>query len=122
MATGRRSSESTSIDGTQWTVNHQQAAFPAAPGKTAFDSRYTSTPCVVSLRDRYLLYYSARDWKEDYIDTQGRKRRDYASPYVHIGVAMILKEELVRPSRFPLQVETEGEGSLADDRPDSSPG
>ena len=84
---------STSKDGTSWTVNHEQPAFPAAPGKTAFDSRYTSTPCVVRLKDRYLLYYSARDWQTEYIDGRGRKRRDGSSPYAHIGVAVIPRAE-----------------------------
>lgn len=79
----------TSPDGTNWTTNHDKPAFPAADGKTAFDSRYTSTPCVVKLPDRYLLYYSARDWKTDYIDSEGRKRRDNSSPYSHVGVATI---------------------------------
>jgi predicted GH43/DUF377 family glycosyl hydrolase len=81
----------TSQDGTRWDVNHEQPAFPAAKGKLAFDSRYTSTPCVVSLDDRWLLYYSARDWKTEYIDGQGRKRQDKGSPYAQIGVAVILK-------------------------------
>ncbi|MCH7727647.1 MAG: hypothetical protein IH991_14365, partial [Planctomycetes bacterium] len=48
-----------STDGTRWQVNHDQPAFPAAEGKTRFDSRYTSTPCIVRQPDRYLLYYSA---------------------------------------------------------------
>ena len=81
----------TSNDGTRWKTDHERAAFPAAKGRTAFDSRYTSTPCVVNLQDRYLLYYSARDWKTDYIDAQGRKRTDKSSPYSHIGVAEIRK-------------------------------
>lgn len=81
-----------SKDGTHWNIDHRRPVFPAAPGKTAFDSRYTSTPCVVDLPDRYLLYYSARDWNTEYIDSQGQKRRDNSSPYSHIDVAVIEKQ------------------------------
>ena len=86
----------TSKDGTRWKIDHKHAAFAAAAGKTAFDSRYTSTPCVLRLKNRYLLYYSARDWKTEYIDAQGRKRTDKASPYAHIGVAEIRKPRFNR--------------------------
>ena len=79
----------TSADGARWEVDHERAAFAAAPGKTAFDSRYTSTPCLVRREDRWLLYYSARDWNTQYTDAQGRKRTDKSSPYAHIGVAEI---------------------------------
>ncbi len=83
----------TSSDGTNWKTHHDKPAFAAAAGRTAFDSRYTSTPCVVKLDDRYLLYYSARDWKTDYIDSEGRKRRDNSSPYSHVGVATIKRKQ-----------------------------
>ena len=76
-----------SNDGTKWSVDHEHPAFPAASGKELFDSRYTSTPCVVQLPDRLLLYYSARDWQTDYVDSAGRKQRDGAGVYAHIGVA-----------------------------------
>lgn len=76
-----------SKDGTKWDVDHTKPAFPAAEGKTRFDSRYTSTPCIVRAGDRLLMYYSARDWQREYIDAQGRKRRDGASVYASIGVA-----------------------------------
>ena len=79
----------TSTDGTHRKTNHEEPAFAAAAGKSAFDSRYTSTPCVLRIKDRFLMYYSARDWKTEYIDGQGRRRRDGASPYAHIGVATI---------------------------------
>jgi predicted GH43/DUF377 family glycosyl hydrolase len=79
----------TSQDGTHWQTDHEHAAFAAAAGKKAFDSRYTSTPCVLKQDNRYLLFYSARDWKTEYIDAQGRKRIDKSSPYAHIGVAEI---------------------------------
>jgi len=76
-----------SDDGGSWQVDHSQPAFPAASDKNRFDSRYTSTPCIVRIDNRYLLYYSARDWVNEYIDSQGRKRRDNSGVYSHIGVA-----------------------------------
>jgi hypothetical protein len=79
-----------SKDGTDWSVDHSRPAFPAAEGKQRFDSRYTSTPCIVRLQDRLLLYYSARDWQTEYIDGSGKKRRDGAGVYSHIGVAELL--------------------------------
>ncbi len=82
---------STSRDGSKWNVNNAQPAFAAADDKQRFDGRYTSTPCVVNLKDRYLLYYSARDWKRTYTDSQGRQRTDGSGVYAHIGVAVIKK-------------------------------
>jgi hypothetical protein len=81
-----------SADGTKWDVDHEHPAFPAAEGKELFDSRYTSTPCIVQLPDRLLMYYSARDWQTEYIDAEGRKRRDGSSVYAHIGVAELRLE------------------------------
>jgi len=78
-----------SKDGSTWETDQENAAFPAREGKTAFDSRYTSTPCIVTMPDRYLLYYSARDWIKNYVDGAGVKHRDNSSPYAHIGVAVI---------------------------------
>ena len=80
---------STSKDGTRWDPQQKQPAFPARKDRAAFDGRYTSTPCVVRRPDRYLLYYSARDWKTTYIDGKGRRRKDNAGVYAHIGVAAI---------------------------------
>ena len=81
----------TSHDGTHWDTDHSREAFPAAHGleggRDLFDGRYTSTPSVVSLEDRYLMYYSARDWQDEYTDGKGRKRTDSAGVYAHIGVA-----------------------------------
>jgi predicted GH43/DUF377 family glycosyl hydrolase len=74
-------------DGTKWNVDHEHPAFPASAGKERFDSRYTSTPCLVQLPDRLLLYYSARDWQTEYIDSEGRKQRDGSGVYAHIGMA-----------------------------------
>ncbi len=78
-----------SKDGSTWSIDHQRPAFSARAGKTAFDSRYTSTPCIVAMPDRYLIYYSARDWVTEYTDGHGVKHKDGASPYAHIGVAVI---------------------------------
>ena len=78
-----------SKDGDTWDVDHSRSAFPAAAGDTAFDSRYTSTPCVLRHGDRYFLYYSARDWQEHYIDGNGKRQHDAGSPYAHIGVATL---------------------------------
>jgi hypothetical protein len=75
-----------SRDGTTWKTDHSQPAFPAAADRDRFDGRYTSTPCVVRMSDRLMLYYSARDWRNDYIDSAGRRRRDGAGVYSHIGL------------------------------------
>ena len=76
-----------SKDGTNWHVDHTQPAFPVAEGNQRFDSRYASTPCIVRVDNRLLMYYSARDWQREYIDAEGRTRRDGASVYAGIGVA-----------------------------------
>jgi len=78
-----------SEDGSAWSTNHEIPAFPAAAGKERFDSRYTSTPCVVKTNDRWLMYYSARDWNREYLDAAGVKRRDGSSPYSHVGLATL---------------------------------
>lgn len=80
-----------SANGSQWSINHSDPAFPARSGQRFFDARYTSTPCVVSLPDRYFLYYSARDMKTTYIDGQGRQQKDSSGIYAHIGVAVMRK-------------------------------
>lgn len=81
-----------SDDGRNWTVSHNRPAFPAAADRSRFDARYTSTPCVVRTGKRCLLYYSARDWQNEFVDSQGRKRRDGAGVYSHIGVAELTTE------------------------------
>lgn len=79
-----------SSDGTSWTVDHSKPAFPAASDRERFDGRYTSTPCIVRAGNRLLMYYSARDWKREYVDGDGRTRRDGASVYAGIGVAELM--------------------------------
>jgi predicted GH43/DUF377 family glycosyl hydrolase len=78
-----------SADGTNWDVDHTKTAFPAAPGEKLFDSRYTSTPSIVRVGNRLFMYYSARDWEREYTDSTGKKRRDGASVYANIGVAIL---------------------------------
>jgi len=69
----------TSPDGIQWTPKHEQAAFPATGGRNDFDGRYTSTPCVLALKDRYLLYYSSRDGKPPTATARGEFARTAAA-------------------------------------------
>ena len=71
----------TSQDGSDWTLRHDNAAFSARDDAEAFDAKYVSTPWVVSLKDRYLLYYSARD----------NRTVDGGNIYQHIGLAEIPK-------------------------------
>lgn len=84
-----------SSDGTNWNVDHTQPAFAARVGKVGFDSKYTSTPCIVRHKGRLLMYYSARDWQIDYIDGDGKRRRDGAGVYAHIGVAELKLSQVV---------------------------
>lgn len=78
---------STSTDGTSWEHHHDAPAFAATRDPDNFDGRYTSTPCVVAMPDRYLLYYSARDWGNLYGASDGSVRVDGDGIYRHIGVA-----------------------------------
>ena len=71
----------TSQDGSDWKLRHDDAAFSARDDSQAFDAKYVSTPWVLSLKDRYLLYYSARDQRE----VPG------GNIYQHIGLAEIPK-------------------------------
>ena len=64
---------------------------PAACEKDRFDGRYTSIPTLISLADRYLLYYAARDMQNVYVLPDGTKGRDGSGVYAHIGVATIPK-------------------------------
>ena len=73
----------TSPDGSDWDLRHEQAAFSAREDSKAFDAKYVSTPCILSLEDRYLLYYSARD----------QRQVDGGNIYQHIGLAEIPKRK-----------------------------
>lgn len=81
---------STSEDGEQWVHHHDAPAFAATRDRNDFDGLLVSTPRVVDDGDRYLLYYSARDWDNLYVDRDGNVRSSGVfdkSPYRHIGVA-----------------------------------
>jgi len=71
----------TSKDGSHWKVRHDEAAFAALSGSGRFDSKFVSTPRVLSLNDRYLLYYSARD----------NRAVHGGNIYQHLGLAVIPK-------------------------------
>jgi predicted GH43/DUF377 family glycosyl hydrolase len=71
-----------SKDGSHWKIRHDEAAFAALPGSGRFDSKFVSTPRVVSMKDRYLLYYSARD----------DRAVDGGNFYQHVGLAVIPKK------------------------------
>ena len=77
----------TSPDGETWCPDHERPAFCASNDRDRFDGRYVSTPCVLPEEDRWLLYYSARDWSNEYIAGDGSRRSDGAGVYRHIGVA-----------------------------------
>ena len=64
------------------------AALPATRSENDFDGRYTSTPCFLEDDDRYLMYYSARDWGTAYTAGDGSTRTDKAGIYRHIGAAV----------------------------------
>ena len=82
---------STSIDGFNWTHHHEEAALAATESPDTFDGRYVSTPCVLDDGDRYLMYYSARDWGNLYGAGDGTVLSDGAGIYRHIGVAVCPK-------------------------------
>ena len=71
----------TSKNGSDWELRHDGAAFSARDDSQAFDAKYVSTPWVLSLEDRYLLYYSARD----------SRTVESGNIYQHIGLAEIPK-------------------------------
>jgi hypothetical protein len=82
---------STSPDGLNWTHHRDRAALPAKRNPNVFDGRYTSTPCVLDDGDRYLMYYSARDWNNIYGAGNGDVLFDEEGIYRHIGVAELKK-------------------------------
>ena len=74
-------------DGSTWYYQNDVPTFPPNPRREAFDGRYTSTPHVLKLPGRYLMYYSARDLDDGWIAPDGSRRRDAAGVYRHIGCA-----------------------------------
>ena len=83
---------STSSDGLTWTHYQDKPVLPATRDPNDFDGRYTSTPCVLDDGDRYLMYYSARDWGTLYRTGDGTLGVDKAGVYRHIGVAVCPKD------------------------------
>ena len=63
-----------SLDGLHWSLSSEKSVFPAVPDRNAFDGRYTSTPQVLSLPGKYVLYYSARDWDDTWIAPDGSRQ------------------------------------------------
>ena len=82
---------STSDDGLNWTHHVDTPAFPATRNPNDFDGRYAGMPRVLDDGDRYLLYYSARDWGNLYRAGDGTITSDAAGVYRHIGVAVCYK-------------------------------
>jgi hypothetical protein len=85
---------STSPDGHEWTPHHEVSALPATRDPDDFDGRYTSTPCVVEEADRYLLYFSTRDWGNLYGAGDGTVEADAQGIYRHVGVAELARSWL----------------------------
>ena len=83
---------STSTDGLTWTHHQDRPVLPATRDPNDFDGRYTSTPCVLDDGDRYLMFYSARDWGTLYRTGHGALGVDKAGIYRHIGVAVCPKD------------------------------
>ncbi len=82
---------STSVDGLNWIHHQDTPALPATRNPVDYDGRYTSTPCVVDGGDRYLMYYSARDWGTLFRTGSDTLGIDKAGIYRHIGVAVCPK-------------------------------
>ena len=55
--------------------------------RDAFDARYTSTPYVLKLPGRYVLYYSARDMLEGWLQADGTPGPGRGFAYRHIGLS-----------------------------------
>ena len=76
-----------SMDGYAWTYRTDAPIFPGRTDKAAFDGRYTSTPQVLNLPGKYVMYYSARDMDDHWIAPDGSTQVDEAGVYRHIGYA-----------------------------------
>lgn len=74
-------------DGDTWYYQNDVPTFPPNPRREAFDGRYTSTPHVLKLPGRYLMYYSARDLDDAWVAPDGSRQRDGDGVYRHIGCA-----------------------------------
>ena len=78
-----------SADGRYWTERTGHPVFPPSADRDAFDARYTSTPYVLKLPGRYVLYYSARDMLEGWLQADGTLGPGRGFAYRHIGYATL---------------------------------
>lgn len=78
----------TSDDGRTWRRPRRKPALAATRDPNDYDGRYVTAPCVVDGGDRYLMYYSCRDWGNLYGAGDGTIRFDRAGIYRHVGVAI----------------------------------
>ena len=97
MVHGRDISFGRPHDGRTWYYQNDMPIFPPSPDRQAFDARYTSTPHVVKLPGRYLMYYSARDLDDEWIAPDGTTQRDPDGVYRHIGCAELPVTEAEDP-------------------------
>ncbi len=84
-------------DGGTWYYQNDVPTFPSNPRREAFDGRYTSTPHVLKLPGRYLMYYSARDLDDGWVAPDGSRQRDGEGVYRHIGCAELPADEVEDP-------------------------
>ena len=101
-------------DGYAWTCQSDGPVFPASDDRTAFDGRYTSTPFVLRLPGKYVLYYTARDMEDEWVGPDGSRGTDGAGLYRHIGYAEMPAEEHEDPTlKFSWSVDGEPAGGVA---------
>lgn len=84
-------------DGGTWYYQNDVPIFPPNPRREAFDGRYTSTPHVMKLPGRYLMYYSARDLDDAWVAPDGSRQRDGDGVYRHIGCAELPVDQVEDP-------------------------
>ena len=84
-------------DGSTWYYKNDVPTFPPNPRREAFDGRYTSTPHVLKLPGRYLMYYSARDLDDAWVAPDGSRRRDGDGVYRHVGCAELPVDRVEDP-------------------------
>lgn len=84
-------------DGGTWYYQNDVPTFPPNPRREAFDGRYTSTPHVLKLPGRYLMYYSARDLDDAWVAPDGSRRRDGDGVYRHVGCAELPVDQVEDP-------------------------
>ena len=84
-------------DGSTWCYQNDVPTFPPNPRRETFDGRYTSTPHVLKLPGKYMMYYSARDLDDGWIAPDGSRQRDADGVYRHIGCAELPVDEVEEP-------------------------